>query len=60
VTNNTACFVTNYTVDGPNPGYIPVTLPGTNTLIAAATANGDYTARDVWLAANPLARQPAA
>jgi hypothetical protein len=56
VTNNTACAVANYTADGTNPGYVPATLPGTNTLIAAASSYGDFTAFNAWKATHPTAR----
>lgn len=56
VTNSTACAIANYPADGVNPGYVPATLPGTNTIIPAAASVTDYTYLDPWLAAHPTAR----
>jgi hypothetical protein len=56
VTNNSACAIANYAADGVNPGYVPATLPGTNTIIPSASVYGDYTYLDPWIALNPTTR----
>jgi hypothetical protein len=56
-TNNTVNVLTNYPADGVNPGYVPASPPGSNTIIPAASSVTDFAYLNPWLALHPTARR---
>ncbi len=54
VTDNSAQVISNYAAGGVNPGFTPIVLPGSNTIIGS-TPVGNFTALDAWLLTHPLA-----
>lgn len=55
-TNNEVQFLSNYAADGANPGYVPASGNGSNTIIPTyASSVTDASYLDPWLATHPTA-----
>jgi hypothetical protein len=55
-TNNEVGALNNYAADGVNPGYVPASGLGSNSLIPSAASVTDFTYLNPWWAAHPTAR----